>query len=427
MSDNIDLIKQLRKIINELDYKPLYDTFEFLNNDYIEYDDLPRLDEIPKFNTMNVIDSINKHDEKINLTIPKPDNKINLNRISDVKKSNVKYTIDNKDQHKFRVRRMKNLVYLKKQWYRYNIQLSRLHRDLNYTRFTSELVKRDAILDLNVNKLKKNINIINILVKPVTNILIDIDALYSEYDKNDLNTINKRFDNIIIHHDGLNVHMNDVDELSKPEQEIKLKVPELRYKKVPTLPEEPPETNLPIPNELNIDDIKPPVMFNEDIPNYYQEMLNMGYSEDAVDMLEGIPNLDDCKRFIDYYEEQSSNLTGKEKGLFEVRTGKIHQIIATLLMWQELDMFNEYFEEWLEEKGSDFQGAYLTEDGVHLNGQSEKYLDMRDRIMIENRGQKVESMVDQFKDLLKDGNNVEKEVYDAFIDYVADKHDGDDK
>lgn len=432
MANNKDLIKQLRNIINDLDYKPLFETFNFLNNDRIEYDDLPQVKDIPKFNLLNNISSIDKLNSNIDLVISNSNsNSKELNKINKLKYKHYNVNLSSNLGHKFSGKRRNNLSYLK---YRplniilsLNYLTSNFNNDFSHTIFISNLLKQNALMNVNINnddEMKKNISTINTLDMPVSNIFINTDDLKYDMKLNDLNDINKSFDSLIIHQNELKVHIDDVNELSKLNNQIELEIPKLRYKKVPKPPEEPPEINLNIPNEFNLDNIEPPVMFNEDVPDYYNKLITMGYSEDAIEMLEGIPNLDDCKRFINYYIEESSNLKGKEKGLFEVQTGKIYQIIASLLMWNELGLFNEYFAEWLEEKGSEYQGAYLTESGVHLNGQSKKYLDMRDRIMVENRGRSLEKMITQFQQLLKDGNTVEKEVYDAFIDYLKDIHGG---
>ena len=425
MSNNEDLIKRLRTIINKLDYKPLYDTFDFLNNENMYYDDLPRVEDIPLFNKLNKISNVDKENQSIELNINNPKaTTTNLSNIPEINKQTYTYKYNNNKNHSFRARRLNNITKINKGGYIYKKQLNDLYSGLNYTRLTSHIIKENYMIDINVDKLKKNINIINTLDKPVSNILIDIDALYDDelYEKININSVEKPIDNYIIHHDGLKVHMNDIDELSKPEEEIEITVPKLRYKKVPTLPEEPPEINIPEPKYLNPELIEPPIMFNEDIPDYNDELIKMGYSEDAVELLEGIPDLRECQNFINFYEDAVQNLTHKEKGLFELQTAKISEITFQLIMWNELDEFNEYFEEWLEEKGSEFQGAYLTEDGLKLNADSVQYLHLRDRIMVENRGQNASKMGSDFRASLQNGESAEKEVYDAFIDYIADKH-----
>ena len=425
MSNNEDLIKRLRTIINKLDYKPLYDTFDFLNNENMYYDDLPRVEDIPLFNKLNKISNVDKENQSIELNINNPKaTTTNLSNIPEINKQTYTYKYNNNKNHSFRARRLNNITKINKGGYIYKKQLNDLYSGLNYTRLTSHIIKENYMIDINVDKLKKNINIINTLDKPVSNILIDIDALYDDelYEKININSVEKPIDNYIIHHDGLKVHMNDIDELSKPEEEIEITVPKLRYKKVPTLPEEPPEINIPEPKYLNPELIEPPIMFNEDIPDYNDELIKMGYSEDAVELLEGIPDLRECQNFINFYEDAVQNLTHKEKGLFELQTAKISEITFQLIMWNELDEFNEYFEEWLEEKGSEFQGAYLTEDGLKLNADSVQYLHLRDRIMVENRGQNASKMGSDFRASLQNGESAEKEVYDAFIDYLADKH-----
>ena len=221
--------------------------------------------------------------------------------------------------------------------------------------------------------------------------------------------------------------LNQINQISKPEYEIKLKVPELRYKKVPTLPEEPPEINLTIPNELNIDDIKPPVMFNEDIPNYYDELIKMGYSEDAVDMLEGIPNLDDCKRFIDYYKEESSNLTGKKKGLFELINAKTSEIIFTLLMYENDNLSHdsdEYYQNQIQPLIDKYGGVEYTDSGFKFKNKLTSIDDLQlyDKIMVENHGRNLAKMCADFQKSLQGGNHIEKEIYDPSINYLTDKH-----
>ena len=425
MPNNEDLIKRLRTIINDLEYKPLYDTFDFLNNENMSYEDLPRVEDIPVFNKLNQITNVDKENKNFELNINRPKaTTIKISNIPKIKKHNYRYNYKNNNKHSFRARRLNNIPKIKKQGVLYKKQLNGLYSGLNYTRLTSNIIKENYMIDIDIDKLKKNINIINTLDKPDSNILIDIDALYDDelYEKININSVEKTIDNYIIHHDGLKVHMNDIDVLSKPEEDIEITVPKLRYKKVPTLPEEPPEVNIPEPKYLDPSLIEPPIMFNEDIPDYNDELIKMGYSEDAVELLEGIPNLRECQNFINFYEDAVQNLTHKEKGLFELQTAKISEITFQLIMWNELDEFNEYFEEWLEEKGSEFQGAYLTENGLKLNAESVQYLHLRDRIMVENRGQNASKMGSDFRASLQNGESAEKEVYDAFIDYIADKH-----
>lgn len=426
MANNKDLIKQLRNIINDLDYKPLFETFNFLNNNRIEYDDLPQVKDIPKFNLLKNISSIDKLNSNIDLVISNSNsNSKELNKINKLKYKHYNVYLSSNLGHKFSGKRRNNLSYLK---YRplniilsLNYLTSNFNNDFSHTIFISNLLKQNALMNVNINnddEMKKNISTINTLDMPVSNIFINTDDLRYDMKLNDLNDINKSFDSLIIHQNELKVHIDDVNELSKLNNQIELEIPKLRYKKVPKAPEEPPEIKLNIPDELNLDDIEPPIMFNEDVPDYVNELIKMGYSEDAVDLLEGIPDLDACKEFIDTYNEEVSNLEGKEKGLFELQTGKINEIAVALILWDELDEFNEYLQEWFENTGSKFKGAYLTEDGLKLDTNSVEYLHLLDRIMVENRGRNATRMGIHFKNALQDGESAEKEVYEAFKAYL---------
>lgn len=429
MANNKDLIKQLRNIINDLDYKPLFETFDFLNTDHIEYDDLPKVEDIPKFNILNNISNIKKLNSNIDLVISNSNNNNkNLKTINQLQNKQYNFSINkNNLGHTFKGRRRTKFNNLKYRPLNISLSLnyltSNFNNDFSHTIFISNLLKQNALMnvsidDLKNDEMKKNISTVNTLDMPVSNIFINTDDLKYNMKLNDLNDVNKSFDNLIIHQSELKVHMDDVNELSKLNNKIEIEIPKLRYKKVPKPPEEPPEIKLNIPDELNLDDIQPPIMFNEDVPDYYNELITIGYSENAVELLEGIPDLKACKEFIDYFNEEVSNLSGKAKGLFELQTGKINEIAVALILWDELDEFNEYLQEWFENTGSKFKGAYLTEDGLKLDTNSVEYLHLLDRCMVENRGRSVSKMTGQFKDAIQDGESAEKEVYEAFKAYL---------
>lgn len=429
MANNKDLIKQLRNIINDLDYKPLFETFDFLNTDHIEYDDLPKVEDIPKFNILNNISNIKKLNSNIDLVISNSNNNNkNLKTINQLQNKQYNFSINkNNLGHTFKGRRRTKFNNLKYRPLNISLSLnyltSNFNNDFSHTIFISNLLKQNALMnvsidDLKNDEMKKNISTVNTLDMPISNIFINTDDLKYDMKLNDLNDINKSFDDLIIHQNELKVHMDDVNELSKLNNQIEIEIPKLRYKKIPKAPEEPPEIKLNIPDELNLDDIEPPIMFNEDVPDYYNELITMGYSENAVELLEGIPDLDACKEFMDTYNEEVSNLEGKEKGLFELQTGKINEIAVALILWDELDEFNEYLQEWFENTGSKFKGAYLTEDGLKLDTNSVEYLHLLDRIMVENRGRNATRMGIHFKNALQDGESAEKEVYEAFKAYL---------
>lgn len=429
MANNKDLIKQLRNIINDLDYKPLFETFNFLNNDRIEYDDLPKVEDIPKFNLLNNISSINKLNSNIDLVISNSNsNSKNLSRISILSKRHYNFNINSNLGHTFKGKRRNKYNNLKYRPLNISLSLdyltSNFNNDFSHTIFISNLLKQNALMNVNINnddEMKKNISTINTLDMPVSNIFINTDDLKYDMklnDLNDLNDIDKSFDSLIIHQNELKVHIDDVNELSTLNNTIEIEIPKLRYKKVPQPPEEPPEINLNIPDELNSDNISEPTMFNEEVTNYYNELITMGYSEESVELLEGIPDLKACKEFIDYFNEEVSNLKGKAKGLFELQTGKINEIAMQLIIWDELDEFNEFLQEWFENTGSKFKGAYLTEKGLKLDSSSVEYLHLLDRCMVENRGRSVSKMTGQFKDAIQDGESAEKEVYEAFKAYL---------
>ena len=429
MANNKDLIKQLRNIINDLDYKPLFETFNFLNNDRIEYDDLPKVEDIPKFNLLNNISSINKLNSNIDLVISNSNsNSKNLSRISILSKRHYNFNINSNLGHTFKGKRRNKYNNLKYRPLNISLSLdyltSNFNNDFSHTIFISNLLKQNALMNVNINnddEMKKNISTINTLDMPVSNIFINTDDLKYDMklnDLNDLNDIDKSFDSLIIHQNELKVHIDDVNELSTLNNTIEIEIPKLRYKKVPQPPEEPPEINLNIPDELNSDNISEPTMFNEEVTNYYNELITMGYSEESVELLEGIPDLKACKECIDYFNEEVSNLKGKAKGLFELQTGKINEIAMQLIIWDELDEFNEFLQEWFENTGSKFKGAYLTEKGLKLDSSSVEYLHLLDRCMVENRGRSVSKMTGQFKDAIQDGESAEKEVYEAFKAYL---------
>lgn len=426
MANNKDLIKQLRNIINDLDYKPLFETFNFLNNDRIEYDDLPKVEDIPKFNLLNNISSINKLNSNIDLVISNSNsNSKNLSRISTLSKRHYNFNINSNLGHTFKGKRRNKYNNLKYRPLNISLSLdyltSNFNNDFSHTIFISNLLKQNALMNVNINnddEMKKNISTINTLDMPVSNIFINTDDLKYDMKLNDLNDIDKSFDSLIIHQNELKVHIDDVNELSTLNNTIEIEIPKLRYKKVPQPPEEPPEINLNIPDELNSDNISEPTMFNEEVTNYYNELITMGYSEESVELLEGIPDLKACKEFIDYFNEEVSNLKGKAKGLFELQTGKINEIAMQLIIWDELDEFNEFLQEWFENTGSKFKGAYLTEKGLKLDSSSVEYLHLLDRCMVENRGRSVSKMTGQFKDAIQDGESAEKEVYEAFKAYL---------
>lgn len=126
----------------------------------------------------------------------------------------------------------------------------------------------------------------------------------------------------------------NVQSLSKEPVEITLevKVPKLRYNKVPSKPEELEVPKLNIPDPIDISRIGEEVpMFNEDIPDYRRELVSMGYSETAVEYLEGIPNLEDCRNFVALYEEYISDLKGKEEGLFRLQNFQLNEIVYSLM------------------------------------------------------------------------------------------------
>ncbi|MEK4862755.1 hypothetical protein [Staphylococcus sp. FSL W8-0774] len=426
MANNKDLIKQLRNIINDLDYKPLFETFNFLNNDRIEYDDLPKVEDIPTFNLLNNISSINKLNSNIDLVISNSNsNSKNLSRISTLSKRHYNFNINSNLGHTFKGKRRNKYNNLKYRPLNISLSLdyltSNFNNDFSHTIFISNLLKQNALMNVNINnddEMKKNISTINTLDMPVSNIFINTDDLKYDMKLNDLNDIDKSFDSLIIHQNELKVHIDDVNELSTLNNTIEIEIPKLRYKKVPQPPEEPPEINLNIPDELNSDNISEPTMFNEEVTNYYNELITMGYSEESVELLEGIPDLKACKEFIDYFNEEVSNLKGKAKGLFELQTGKINEIAMQLIIWDELDEFNEFLQEWFENTGSKFKGAYLTEKGLKLDSSSVEYLHLLDRCMVENRGRSVSKMTGQFKDAIQDGESAEKEVYEAFKAYL---------
>lgn len=184
-----------------------------------------------------------------------------------------------------------------------------------------------------------------------------------------------------------------------------LKIPELRYKKVPKAPEEPSEIKLNIPDELNLDDIEPLIMFNEDIPDYYTELIKMGYSKDAVEMLEGIPDLDACKEFIDYYKEAVINLEGKQKALFQLKENKMKEIAVALILWDDKDdlsYLNKDQQNEIKALRDKYGKAKITDSGFKFEKKltSIGELPMCDRIMIKNHGRNRAKMASDFIDEL---------------------------
>ena len=138
MSNNEDLIKRLRTIINKLDYKPLYDTFDFLNNENMYYDDLPRVEDIPLFNKLNKISNVDKENQSIELNINNPKaTTTNLSNIPEINKQTYTYKYNNNKNHSFRARRLNNITKINKGGYIYKKQLNDLYSGLNYTRLTT--------------------------------------------------------------------------------------------------------------------------------------------------------------------------------------------------------------------------------------------------------------------------------------------------
>lgn len=179
--------------------------------------------------------------------------------------------------------------------------------------------------------------------------------------------------------------------------------------------------------DLHFKDIEPPIMFNEDIPDYYTDLIKMGYSEDAVEMLEGIPDLYACKEFIEFYNEEVSNLEGKQKSLFKLKESKMNGIGLLLIMNDKNDLsyLNEDQRNEIKALRDKYGKAKITDSGFKFEKKLTLIgeLPMCDKIMVKNHGRNRVKMASDFKDSLQGGKITEKELYDTFIDYLANKHE----
>lgn len=364
MANKNELLNRLRELKESVNNEHLNKELEFLDKDNSEIDieDLPRAE--LNFTQLNNIDSLNKYNMHVNLNLKHSENSKSVKPIRLLDKK--QYRLNTRLKSNDKVVRLSNLAKLPKQNAKTMFGLKKFEPQ---TLFISNLDKPNFFIDLYIS---------------------------------------------IIQH-----KLADVQALSKEPVEITLevKVPKLRYNKVPSKPEEleVPKLNIPDPIDISLIGEEVP-MFNEDIPDYRRELVSMGYSETAVEYLEGIPNLEDCRNFVALYEEYISDLKGKEKGLFELQTAKISEIINALMLDDELDDFNEYLDDFLDASGSDYENVQLHEDlTVTYNGKV--YSNMLDKVLLETNGRNFGKMGIALKGQFQGGDHVEKEIYEGYINY----------
>lgn len=368
MANKNELLNRLRELKESVNNKHLNKELAFLDKDNSEItiEDLPKKE--LKFTQLNTIGSLKKQNMYLNLNLKQSENRKSVKPISFLDKK--QYRLNTRLKINDKVVRLSNLAKLLKQNAKTMIGLKKFE---SQTLFISNLDKPNFVIDLYIS---------------------------------------------IIQH-----KLADVQALSKDTVEIPLevKVPKLRYNKVPTKPEELEVPKLNIPDPIDISSIREEIpMFNEDIPNYSKELVKMGYSETAVEYLEGIPNLEDCSKFVELYEEYISNLKGREKGLFKLQTTKISEIINALMLDNELDDFNEYLDDYLEASGSEYENVRLHEDlTVTYNGKV--YSNMLDKVLLETNGRNFGKMGIALKGQFQGGDHVEKEIYEGYINYSRER------